>query len=69
LQSNAKIVAFLQLSTLEPIFSVTWVVLILPLEINVLKEMTFNLTTTVGLHMPWLHVFDQAQTEMALTPA
>src|SRR6218665_3432917 len=41
-------VAFLQLPALEPIFSATWVVLILAMKINVLKEMTFNLTTTVG---------------------
>src|SRR6218665_2014088 len=41
-------VAFLQLPVLELIFSATWVVLILALKINVLKEMTFNLTTTVG---------------------
>src|SRR6218665_716556 len=46
-----KKIAFLQLPVLEPIFSATWVVLILALKINVLKEMTFNLTTTVGLHL------------------
>src|SRR6218665_3183882 len=60
LQSNANKVAFLQLPVFEPIFSATWVVLILALKINVLREMTFNLTlvstTTVRIaaYRPYL---------------
>ena len=44
--------AFLQLPVLEPIFSATWV-LILALKINVLREMTFNLTlvSTTTVHI------------------
>jgi len=42
--ATLKIVAFLQLPSLELIFSATWIALILALKINVLREITFNFT-------------------------
>jgi len=75
LQSNAKIVAVLQLPASELIFSAIWVVLILALKINVLREMTFNFTLvgTTTWKFPELytslHIFNQPRIEIAWTPA